>query len=442
MLPASHPIVAFAGVQMAFVLTDARGGEPRKSARSVHAATADTVSFPGTTLAVRRRESETTRAQRRSPVQGERETQSAPDARPECGPSEAWMRFSLARSRRTTVGLDIGSSLVKIVEIDHGRSTPTLVRVGIVPLPPEAIVDGEVMDRLLVLDAVRECIAQSGIKSKDVVSAVSGRALIVKKVVMDKMNQEDAQEAIHWEAEQHVPFDIDDVCLDFQILNDSIGNNQMQVLLVAAKKEAIHAHADLVRDAGLHPLVIDVDAFAVQNCYEANYDTQSGRVVGLLNVGSETSNLNIVQNGVPQFTRDLSVGRSRFVEEVQRDCNIGKDEASRMLSQMPADGGERDRLRETVRRTAEELSLGIERSFAFLKGSGEADRLDGLMLSGGGAAMPLLREFLAERHGVSTEVTDPLRQVSYDPELFTKQSVDEVAPLLAVGVGLGLRRME
>jgi len=352
------------------------------------------------------------------------------------------MRFALSRSRRTTVGLDIGSSLVKIVEIDHGRSTPTLVRVGIVPLPPEAIVDGEVMDRLLVLDAVRECVTQAGIKSKDIVSAVSGRALIVKKVVMDKMNQEDAQEAIHWEAEQHVPFDIDDVCLDFQILNDNVGNNQMQVLLVAAKKEAIHAHADLVRDAGLRPVVIDVDAFAVQNCYEANYDTTSGRVVGLLNVGSETSNLNIVQNGAPQFTRDLSVGRSRFVEEVQRDFNVSKDEASRMLSQMPQDGSERDRLRETVRRTAEELSLGIERSFAFLKGSGDAERLDALMVSGGGAQMPLLREFLAERHGVSADVTDPLRQVSYDPELFSKQPVEEVAPLLAVGVGLGLRRME
>jgi type IV pilus assembly protein PilM len=127
---------------------------------------------------------------------------------------------------------------------------------------------------------------------------------------------------------------------------------------------------------------------------------------------------------------------------VQRDLNVGKDEASRLLSRTPGDGAERDRLRDTVRRTAEELSLGIERSFAFLKGSGEADRLDALMVSGGGAQMPLLREFLAERHGVSAEVTDPLRQVAYDPELFAKQPVEEVAPLLAVGVGLGLRRME
>jgi type IV pilus assembly protein PilM len=352
------------------------------------------------------------------------------------------MRFPLSRARRSTVGLDIGSSLVKMVEVDHGRSTPSLVRLGMVPLPPEAIVDGEIMDRLLVLDAVRECIAKSGIKTREVVTAVSGRALIVKRVVMDKMNQEDAKEAIYWEAEQHVPFDIDDVCLDFQILKDLVGNNQMQVLLVAAKKEMIHQHADLVRDADLSPQVIDVDAFAVQNCYEGNYEQQAGKVVGLLNVGSEVSNLNIVQDGAPQFTRDLSVGRSRFVEEVQREFNVGQSEASTLLGSKPRGGQDEEKLREVVRRTAEEMSLGIERSFAFLKGSGEAERLDSLMLSGGGAQMPILRELLAERHGVPVEVTDPLRQVAFDADLFGAQPVEEVAPLLAVGVGLGLRRLE
>jgi type IV pilus assembly protein PilM len=353
------------------------------------------------------------------------------------------MRLPLSRARRSTVGLDIGSSLVKVVEIDHGRSTPTLVRLGMVPLPPEAIVDGEVMDRLLVLDAVRSCVAQAGIKSKDVVTAVSGRALIVKRVVMDKMNQEDAQEAIRWEAEQHVPFDIDDVCLDFQILKDNVGNNQMQVLLVAAKKDMIHQHADLVRDADLQPVSVDVDAFAVQNCFQTNYAPEPGKVVGLLNIGSEVTNLNIVQNGTPHFTRDLSVGRARFVEEVQRELNVGQEEAGRLLGTAVAGGGDTDPpLRDIVRRTAEELSLGIERSFAFIKGSGEAEKLDSLMISGGGALLPLLREFLAERHGVPVEVTDPLRQVAYDTELFADRPVQEVAPLLAVGVGLGLRRME
>ena len=353
------------------------------------------------------------------------------------------MRFTLSRQHKSTVGLDIGSSLVKVVEIDFGRSAPALVRLGVAPLPPEAIVDGEVMDRLLVLDAIREAVEQAGIRSREVVTAVNGRAIIVKKVLMDRMDQADAREAIFWEAEQHVPFDIDDVSLDFQILDEEVGGNQMQVLLVAAKKELIHQHADLVRDANLEPRIIDLDAFAVQNCYEANYDTAPGRVVGLLDVGAEVTKLNIVQGGVPQFTRDLSIGRSRFVEESQREFNLGAEEASVLLGAetVPAAVSER-KLNEIVGRAAEELSGGLERSLAYLKGGEGAPKLDAIVLSGGGSRMPLLRKYLSQRHGAEVEVLDPLRTVSYDPDLFTEQPVEELAPLLAVGVGLGLRRVE
>jgi type IV pilus assembly protein PilM len=352
------------------------------------------------------------------------------------------MRFSWSRQRKSTVGLDVGSSLVKVVELDFSRSAPALKRLGVVPLPPEAIVDGEVMDRLLVLDAIRESVSQAGIRGREVVSAVNGRALIVKKVLMDRMDQEDAREAIFWEAEQHVPFDIDDVSLDFQILNDNVGANQMEVLLVAAKKELIHQHADLVRDADLEPRIIDLDAFAVQNCYEANYDTEPGRVVALMDVGAEVTNLNIVQGGLPQFTRDLSVGRSRFVEEVQREFNLGQEEASRVLAAEAPQGVAEESLRAVVARAAEELSGGLERSLAYLKGGEGGGKLDAIVVSGGGARMPLLRRYLAQRHGVPVEVLDPLRAISYAPELFAEQPVEELAPLLAVPVGLGLRRLE
>ena len=174
------------------------------------------------------------------------------------------------RKNTTTVGLDIGSSLIKVVEIDHSGAVPRIVKLGFTRLLPEAIVEGEIMDRNLVVDGIRECFEQAGIQTTDVVSAVSGRAVIVKKVIMDKMPPEDAQEAIFWEAEQHVPFDIDDVCLDFQILREDIGANQMEVLLVAAKKDMVNMHAELIREAGLNPRIIDVDSFAVQNCFERN----------------------------------------------------------------------------------------------------------------------------------------------------------------------------
>ncbi len=352
------------------------------------------------------------------------------------------MRFSFARARKSTIGLDIGSSLVKVVEIDHSRGQPVLCKLGVVPLPPEAIVDGEVMDRLLVVDAIRECAAQAGIRGGEVVTAVSGRAIIVKKVLMDKMDKADAREAIFWEAEQHVPFDIDDVSLDFQILEEATAGNQMQVLLVAAKKELIHQHADLVREAGLEPRIIDLDAFAVQNCYEANYAPEASKVIGLLNIGAEVTNVNIVQGGAPQFTRDLSVGRSRFVEEAQREFNIGREEASRLLSAERPDGVSAEAMRNVVARAAEELSGGLERSFAYLKSADGGAQLDAVILSGGGSQMPLLRAYLAERHEVPVEVLDPLRSVAYAPELFSDQPAAELAPLLAVGVGLALRRVE
>ena len=353
------------------------------------------------------------------------------------------MRFSLSRQRKTTVGLDIGSSLVKAVELDFSRSAPTLKRLGVVPLPPEAIVDGEVMDRLLVLDAVRECITQAGIRTSEVVTAVSGRALIVTKVLMDRMDQDDAQEAIFWEAEQHVPFDIDDVSLDFQILDGDVGGNQMQVLLVAAKKELIHQHADLVRDANLEPRIIDLDAFAIQNCYESNYEIEAGQVVGLLDIGSEVTNLNIIQDGTPQFTRDLSIGRARFVEEMQREFHVGEEEAAKILaSEEPPEGLLVENLQEVVGRAAEEISGGLERAFAYIKGGENEGQLDAIVLSGGGAQMPLLRKHLSQRHDVPVEVLDPLRTISYEPELFAEQPVEELAPLLTVPVGLGLRRVE
>jgi len=352
------------------------------------------------------------------------------------------MGFSFARARKSTVGLDIGSSMVKVVEVDFSRGQPVLRRLGIVPLPPEAIVDGEVMDRLLVVDAIRESVAMAGIHAGDVVTAVSGRALIVKKVLMDKMDQDDAREAIFWEAEQHVPFDIDDVSLDFQILDEEAPGNQMQVLLVAAKKELIHQHADLVREAGLEPRIIDLDAFAIQNCYEANYEPEPQKIVGLLNIGAEVTNVNIVQGGTPQFTRDLSVGRSRFIEEMQRELNIGREEASRLLASERPDGVNQEIMHKVISRAAEELSGGLERSFAYLKSGDGGTQLDAVVLAGGGSQMPLLRDHLAQRHDVPVEVLDPFRNVTYEPELFTEQPVDELAPLLGVGVGLALRRVE
>ncbi|UCG52389.1 MAG: type IV pilus assembly protein PilM [Candidatus Latescibacterota bacterium] len=350
------------------------------------------------------------------------------------------MKF-LSKRSKSSVGLDIGSSSVKIVEVDHTKEGPVLKNYGIVKLPPEAIVEGEIMDRSLVIEGIQECMAKANIERQDVVTAVSGRAVIVKKIVMDKMNPDDAKEAIFWEAEQHVPFDIDDVCLSFEILKEDVGANQMEVLLVAAKKEMVETHANLIRDAGYNPVIIDVDSFAVQNAYELTEEEGGSRVTGLINIGSDVTNINIVQNDIPLFTRDLSVGSSVFIEALQRELGVSFEEAEAMISG-ETEIEDEEKCRGIISDACEELSVGIQRSVSFLKTAGDAEQLDEVVLSGGGARVPWLREILSGKHDVEFKINDSANKIGRDENLEVESEgiLEKVAPVLTVSLGLALRR--
>ncbi|HEY5132713.1 MAG TPA: type IV pilus assembly protein PilM [Candidatus Krumholzibacteriaceae bacterium] len=349
------------------------------------------------------------------------------------------------KRKGSTVGLDIGSSFIKVIEIDHAGSRPRITHFGLTKLPPEAIVEGEIMDRDLVIEGIKECIEKAGVSGTDVVSAISGRAVIVKKVVMDKMSSEDAQEAIFWEAEQHVPFDIDDVCLDFQILKDDIGANQMEVLLVAAKKDMVNMHAGLIKDAGFTPIIIDVDSFAVQNCFESAHgstgEEDAKKVFGLVNIGSNVTNINIIQDASPHFTRDISIGSDNFAEAIQKELGVDYDEAQRIVA---GDLGQRDpeKIRELVKQSSKDLSLGIERSVSFLKAAGDAEKIDEVVLSGGGANIPFLKDILSEKHGISFSINNPLAGLDCEAGVFGEHEaeIEKIAPLLTVGIGLALRK--
>ena len=349
------------------------------------------------------------------------------------------------KKKSSTISVDVGSSLIKVIEIDRSEKIPKIVHFGISKLLPEAIVEDEIMDRNLVIDSIAECVQQAGITGKDVVTAVSGRSVIVKKIVMDKMSADDAAEAIFWEAEQHVPFDIDDVCLDFQILDGDIGANQMEVLLVAAKKDMVTDYTELIRDAGLKPTVIDVDSFAVQNSYEENYSASEenpDEVIGLLNIGSDVTNINIIQNNNPHFTRDISVGTNSFIEKLQKEIGLDYEGAQRVIR---GDLGEinENEIKEIFRKKAADLSLGIERSISFLKAAGDADKIDKIILSGGGARIPFLKEILSEKHDIEFSIHDPLACVEYEEGVFEEygEDLEAMAPLLTVGIGLALRKV-
>ena len=237
--------------------------------------------------------------------------------------------FSLGKTK-SIVGLDIGSSSVKAVECAVRNKRVELLHVGVAPIPAEAIVQGAFLNSGAIVEAIREAMDSAGIKTKTVATAVSGHSVIVKKISLPSMTREELEESIRWEAEQYIPFDINEVNLDFQILHGAEMEGQMDVLLVAAKKDLIDDYVHVITDAGLTPAVIDVAAFAVENAFEANYDLRGEDVVALVNIGSQVVNINIVANGAPAFTRDISTGGSAYTEEIQKALSVSWDEAERM----------------------------------------------------------------------------------------------------------------
>ena len=344
--------------------------------------------------------------------------------------------MALFGRKRTTVALDIGSGLIKLVVIDHGSGEPVLTKVAFTSVVDGAIVEGEVMDPGIVADAVRGLLSSAGVKAKKVVTAVGGRDVIIKKISMDRMKEGDAREQIRWEAEQHVPFDMDNVELDFQILDPDGEGLQMAVLLVAAKRELVETKQTLLSDVGLEASVIDVDAFALHNAFELNYPDAMRGVVGLVNIGHETTNVNILDDGVPVLTRDIMIGTRRFREDLQRERNMSADEADQLLR-----GFERNEALEPLLASrGEELAVGIERAAAFLQSSSRsASGLARIYTSGGGSRIPGLNRILADRLRLPVQTANPLERLQVADGVFDTMSLDEVAPLLMLPVGLALR---
>jgi len=345
--------------------------------------------------------------------------------------------FGLLGGKKRSVGLDIGSGIIKLVVIDHSGSEPELVKVATTEVATDAIVEGEVMDPGLVSEAIRGLFSTAAVKQKSVVTAVGGRDVIVKKIQMDRMTENDAREVIRWEAEQHVPFDMANVELDFQILDPEAERLQMNVLLVAAKRELVENRVALLAEAGLEPAVIDVDAFAIHNAFELNHPDGMQGVVGLVNIGHEVTNVNILEDAVPVLTRDLPVGTRRFREDLQREKQLSAEESERVI-QGQAQSAD---LAGYVDARGEEIAVGVERAAAFLAtASRSAGGLTRVYTSGGGARIPGLNEALATRLRVPVELANPLQRLKVQDAVFDVVAADEVAPLLMLAVGLGLRR--
>jgi len=348
--------------------------------------------------------------------------------------------LGLGRSK-DVVGLDIGASSVKAVQLKRSRGTNELVRLGVAPLHPETIVDGVIMDSGTVISAIQQIFTENQIKTKDVVVAVSGHSVIVKKVRITKMKPEELEEAIPFEAEQYVPYAIEDVNLDFQVLeNSDPGAADMDVLLVAVKKDIINDYLSIISTAGLNAVVVDVDAFALENAFELAYELDRDQVVGLVNLGAAVMNINILQGGFSEFTRDSPLGGNRYTESIQKMLGLSYEQAEALKLGGEVDGRTFRDAQPAIDMVNAEVAGEIRRSFDFFRSSSHSDTIHRVILSGGCARLPGLVEYLAENLEISFEIANPLRKIKADPKKFNPEELEMIAPQLAVSVGLALRQ--
>ncbi|MBX3132140.1 MAG: type IV pilus assembly protein PilM [Gemmatimonadaceae bacterium] len=346
--------------------------------------------------------------------------------------------MALFGRKKTTVGLDIGSGLIKVAVVDHSKSQPELVRAAIAPLLADAIVEGEIMDPGIVSDAITAALQDADVSTKDVVTAVGGRDVIIKKIPIERVKEAQARELMRWEAEQHVPFDMESVELDFQILDPDGTDPEMSVLLVAAKRELVEAKVRVLQETGLNAVAVDVDAFALHNAFELNYPDAMSGTVALVNIGNEVTNVNLVEDGVPILTRDLPTGTRRIKEDLQRERGLGSDEADALLR-----GFDRsEHLDAVLELRGEEIAVGIERAVAFLASSSRAGTtVSGVYVCGGGSRTPGLLDVLGDRLRLPTQAANPLANLVVRDGAFGSLVTDEVAPLMMLPLGLALRKL-
>jgi len=349
----------------------------------------------------------------------------------------------LFQRTQPVIAFDIGSSAIKLLQLKASKRGYVVEKFGIKAIDPELIVDGAVMDAGRVVDAVKDLLQEHAVKVKDVVISVSGHSVIVKKISLPPMTEEELEESIKWEAEQYIPFNINDVNLDFHIPPTSDGGDAkdaMSVVLVAVKKDRLAEYTSLVIEAGLNPVVVDVDAFTLENLYGIGYAGSSSEVVALVNIGASVMNIHIVKGGNFSFTRDItSTGGNRYTEMIQRDLNVSYEQAEQLKRGESVEGVASDALAGIMGTMNGEVAAEIGRSFDYFRSTSGHDTIDRVLLSGGTAKIAGLAPFLSERLGVPVEVVDPFRNLQIGKNV-DQTLLQSVGPQAAVVVGLATRR--
>ena len=343
--------------------------------------------------------------------------------------------------KETLVGLDIGSQTLKVAEISESKRGRELKRFGMTEIPHGAIEDGTINDPESVAESIRQLFKAYNIKERNVAISIGGYSVIVKKIAVQTMDEEQLQETIHFEAEQYIPFDISDVNLDFQILGDNETNpNQMNVFLVAAKKEMVNDYVSLANLAGLNPCIVDVEAFALQNTFEANYDT-AGDNVALLDIGASKTSLNILKGNNSVFMRDVSLGCLQINQKIISLIDCSYDEAEQLKY-----GGDSERLSDEdlkgiVSSVVADWCTEIRRALDFFYSTYPDDRINRILLSGGGANIAEFRQLLAVEASAEVETINPFTNIYVDDDRIDPEFIKQIGPQAAITTGLAMRKV-
>ncbi len=346
----------------------------------------------------------------------------------------------LFKKKKEVIGIDIGSSSVKLVQLKENKGSFQLLNAGIFPLPPEAIVDNTLMDSSTISTVIKNLVSSLGIKIKDVVCSISGNSVIIRKIVLPAMSQEELEDQISWEAEQYIPFDVNDVNMDFQILSpDNNDPSKMNVLLVASKKDIINDYVSVFSEAGMQLSVVDVDSFAVQNAFEANHDYGSEDIIALVNIGASVMNINVIKDGITLFTRDVQMGGNLYSEEIQKQVGLSSEDAE--IGKLLALESNNKLIQSVMLKVNETITQEIRRSLDFYNSTAGDDRISALFVSGGGSKVYNLIDTIAEKIGLPVEKLNPFAKLKYNEKDFDPEYLQEIGPLMAVPVGLAIRKV-
>lgn len=367
-----------------------------------------------------------------------------------------------SRKNKSMVGVDIGTSRVKIVELTRRGDDVELTRAAIELAPPGAIRDGQIVAPDLVAEVIRQGLAEGRIKPGEVVAAIAGQGVVVRHVRFPRMPEEELREAIKWEGQQYIPIPIEEAVVDFDIIDgySDAGEAEMEVMLVAAPRKLVNSHVDAIQLAGLTPIAIDVQPFTVLRAlrYEPGGSAASdnGRsATAYIDIGAGTTDILIAQGERLRFTRIVPLGGNTFTNAIAEKLGISFEEAEKIKIEKgkicvdgygePCADEQEQKVSDAIAGVAADVATDIRRSLDYhdlqLEGRSQDAGVTGVVLTGGASVMEGLDSYLENELGLATVMGDPLQSIAVNTRLSNKEELSKLGPMLAVGIGLALREV-